>query len=102
MTAPHPIDIHVGAQEDSGVSETKDTGGSAFPSEQHECQDNTWNQTFDPGMALRDYFAGQALVGLMSDSGMRPSNHDEFEHMATRLYQVADAMLNERAKGEAA
>ena len=75
---------------------TKNDGGTAFPSEQSECQDNTWNQTFDPGMSLRDWFAGQALIGLMSDSGMRPSNLDEFDHMATRLYQVADAMLKAR------
>ena len=74
----------------------KKDGGSAFPSEQSECQDNTWNQTFDPGMSLRDWFAGQAMVGLMGDSGLRPSNLDEFEHMATRLYQVADAMLKAR------
>ena len=71
---------------------TKDTGGPAFPGGQFHV----------PGMSLRDWFAGQAMVGLMSASGMRPSNLDEFEHMATRLYQVADAMLIERAKGEAA
>jgi hypothetical protein len=80
----------------------KSDGGSAFPSEQSECQDNTWNQTFDPGMSLRDWFAGQALVGLMSGSCMRPSALDEFEYMAKQLYQVADAMLKERAKGAAA
>jgi hypothetical protein len=51
-------------------------------------------------IGLRDWFAGQALVGLMSDSGMRPSSLSEFEHMAMRLYQVADAMLAERAKQE--
>jgi hypothetical protein len=51
-----------------------------------------------PGMTLRDYFAGQALIGLMSDPGLRPSRLDEFAHMAERLYQVADALLAERAK----
>ena len=55
-------------------------------------------QFFDPGMSLWDWFAGQAMVGLMSEPGLRPSNTDEFEHMATRLYQVADAMLKERKK----
>lgn len=51
------------------------------------------------GMSLRDWFAGQALIGLMSDPGLRPSSTGEFEHMARRLFQVADAMLAERAKG---
>ena len=47
-------------------------------------------------MTLRDWFAGQALNGIMSDPGMRPSSLSEFEHMAQRLYQVADAMLKAR------
>lgn len=51
------------------------------------------------GMTLRDWFAGQALAGLMSDPGLRPCNVEEFEHMAKRLYQVADALLSERDKG---
>jgi hypothetical protein len=50
------------------------------------------------GMTLRDYFAGQALVGIMSDPGMRPASLSEFGHMATRMYQVADAMLVAREK----
>jgi len=46
---------------------TNKTGGPAFPSEQGECQDGTWNQTYDSGMSLRDYFAGQALMGLCAN-----------------------------------
>lgn len=38
----------------------KNTGGPAFPAEQHETNDGNWNQTFDPGMTLRDYFAAHA------------------------------------------
>lgn len=53
-----------------------------------------------PGMTLRDWFAGQALVGLMSDPGLRPDKLAEFQHMAVRLYQVADAMLAERERGK--
>jgi hypothetical protein len=50
------------------------------------------------GMSLRDWFAGQALAGIMGDAGMRPSGVHEFAHLAERLYQLADAMLAERAK----
>ncbi len=38
----------------------KDNGGPAFPCQQAETQDGCWNQTFDSGMSLRDWFAGQA------------------------------------------
>ena len=41
------------------------------------------------GMTLRDYFAAKALTGIAADS---------FEEVAKLAYQVADAMLTERAK----
>lgn len=44
------------------------------------------------GMTLRDYFAAQALAGCMArDNGAVIT--------ACALYQIADAMLAERAKG---
>lgn len=44
------------------------------------------------GMSLRDYFAGQALVGVMaSANGAIPA-----EQFAAAAYQVADAMLAAR------
>ena len=72
-------------------------GGPAFPSEQHETQDGTWNQTFERGMTLRDYFAGQALAGLMAseaDGGVYLA-----DHAALRAYEFADAMLKARESG---
>lgn len=42
------------------------------------------------GMSLRDYFAGQALTGIVS---RRPSDPDR---MALEAYELADAMLDER------
>jgi hypothetical protein len=62
-------------------------GGPAFPV---ICEE--WpNQ---PGMKLRDWFAGQALAGYCSAS---PAEVDE--DLATCAYSVADAMLEEREKG---
>lgn len=57
-----------------------DHSDPAFPS-------NTWPVTV--GMSLRDYFAGQALVGLLAcgnTSGVPMS-------FATWAYEQADAML---------
>jgi hypothetical protein len=76
------------------------TGGSAFPRSgfapegvrSEDCDITDARE----GMTLRDWFAGQALIGLMSDPGLRPDNVAEFAHMASRLYQVADAMLAHR------
>lgn len=45
------------------------------------------------GMTLRDWFAGQALIGSMAGIAGEPY---EF---AEEAYAVADAMLAERAKG---
>jgi hypothetical protein len=43
------------------------------------------------GMTLRDYFAGQALAGMMSST-----DACDPEAVASRAYVVADAMLEER------
>lgn len=49
-----------------------------------------------PGMTLRDYFAGQALIGLAMLGGQE---HRTPEEDATLAYRHADAMLAERLKG---
>jgi len=61
----------------------KNNGGAAFPRPKYE-----------PGMSLRDYFAGQALAGIASISadGFSLSEHDA----ASWAYQYADAMLKVR------
>jgi hypothetical protein len=49
-----------------------------------------WDSIQD-GMTLRDYFAGQALVALLSRSDFLRS-----KIMAENAYAYADAMLEER------
>ena len=55
------------------------------------------------GMSLRDYFAGQALTGLIrTKDGLRALNGDaEYpleKNLAFACYGIADAMLSERDK----
>lgn len=69
------------------MSEIKD-GGPAFP-----CTDA--KGFVSEGMSLRDYFAAQALAGLMTDA-MR--NDRSFSLNARDCYALADAMLAEREK----
>jgi hypothetical protein len=88
------------------VSEKKtDDGGPAFPSplewrERAPNGDETtgvYDNAHD-GMTLRDYFAAKTLVGILQVPELRPASDEEIRHLAMRVYQVADAMLAERAK----
>jgi hypothetical protein len=65
---------------------TKD-GGPAFPY-QHDHGNHPYEQAF--GMTLRDYFAAAALQAV--------GHGDSDEKVARYCYQLADAMLAERAK----
>jgi hypothetical protein len=53
-------------------------------------------------MTLRDYFAGQAIAGLMSGLGssMEWPSHQQIKSAAGYSYQVADALLKARTQGE--
>lgn len=67
-------------------------GGPAFPSEQGTSPEGTWNQTFDPGMSLRDYFAIRAL-SLVPRLIRTELSYDD---LAFEAYALADAMLKAR------
>ena len=45
------------------------------------------------GMTLRDYFAGQALVGIITHPGGKAG---DWEGAAEDAYESSDAMLEER------
>jgi len=65
-------------------------GGPAFPvAENHKvAADVPWTQ----GMTLRDWFAGQALVGMLGDSSFDAPE----DRLAAGAYAMADAMLRAR------
>lgn len=48
----------------------------------------------EAGMTLRDWFAGQALVGLM----FRADSPAQRNEIADMVYAIADAMLQQREK----
>ena len=62
-------------------------GGPAFPAWKDEDRTRMWFL----GMSLRDYFAGQALVGMPGQVGPRAE-----EQIAMMAYAIADAMLKAR------
>jgi hypothetical protein len=51
------------------------------------------------GMTLRDYFAADALQGLLADSSCSAfCDNETIEGVVNGAYQLADAMLAERSK----
>jgi hypothetical protein len=54
----------------------------------------THNDIICTGMTLRDYFAAKAMLGIISD----PDTQMNYEEIATRAYQYADAMMEVRAE----
>ena len=63
-----------------------DDGGSEFP-----FAEATTDFSVSPGMTLRDWFAGQALTGMLDRTyGMK------IEIIAARSYEMADAMIAAR------
>jgi len=73
-----------------------DDGGSAFPSEQKTLPDGTWDQTYQPGMSLRDWFAGQVINGTYAGD-----HSTSFATDAAEAYRQADAMLAARKEPSA-
>lgn len=69
-------------------------GGPAFPrASGPEPRVNSVTDYCD-GMSMRDWFAGQALAGILSDAPRGYSG----QAVAAEAYAFADAMLAERAK----
>ena len=62
-------------------------GGPAFPLGAREGVPNTM------GMSQRKYFAGQALIGLLTTLKVNPAH--KAEDIAHDAYVIADAMLAE-------
>jgi hypothetical protein len=81
------------------MTDTKD-GGPAFPREAYVNPNGTTIRTGSDGMSLRDWFAGQALTGILGPnydwftSGDRTGSRAH--EAAYFAYSLADAMLAAR------
>ena len=85
---------------------TKPDGGPAFPIYTLQCDNRghlTNVATYLNGMTLRDYFAGQALAGLLANPTLDVTNksgdgESDSDIIAKACFYFADAMLAEREK----
>lgn len=81
------------------------TGGSAFPIDP-DLQSTGENDAPWRGMTLRDYFAGQALIGLLSGdrsilaNAVNESNTDVYYAASVIAYKFADTMIQVRKDDE--
>lgn len=75
----------------------RDDGGPAFPLSATDVLPMDWMGW--RGMTLLDWFAGQALAGIVQDW---PSGRDNIRNAADRAYLFADAMLAARKPKEPA
>jgi hypothetical protein len=76
----------------------------AFPNPGERAPDGTGIHAGSPGMTLRDWFAGQALQGMLAHSrnghGYRPRDPNEEWHraIADEAYELANMMLRARQR----
>ena len=55
---------------------------------------------FNPGMTLRDYFAGQAIIGILSAPSLRGELGLHINEASDLAYDIADDLLTTRQEYE--
>jgi hypothetical protein len=74
----------------------KENGGPAFPELGNVGYKSEWQS--ESGMTLRDWFAGQALIGMLSNPNIERHPDAGAFRLSKFAYFQADAMLEERYK----
>ena len=76
-------------------------GGQAFPGEQGYTPQG-WNQTYESGMTLRQWYAGQAINALMLtqvESAKRGNvAENAIKELVENAFEIADALIKEGEK----
>ena len=80
---------------------TKNDGGPAYPVN-YDANTDSFGRTYEgfSGMSLRDWFAGQALKGLLAECANPNSfgSWNMLDGIADKAWEAADAMLKARNK----
>lgn len=79
------------------MSDPNNDGGAVYPYSNNSEKEYYW---INKGMTLRDYFAGQALAGILAGSGDKTGFVDYDEKIVARsAWGMADAMIAARKEG---
>lgn len=70
----------------------KDNDIPAFPGQQRLEANMNWNQTWEPGMTLRQWYAGLAMQKLVAQK-WEEKEELTFGDVAQEAFRYADAML---------
>ena len=78
----------------------KDTGGPAFPRTElyAAAMEREGVEASYPGMTLLDWFAGQALAGMLASAPVADRSKPNHKKWAVNAYKFADTMITERNK----
>lgn len=71
-------------------------GGPAFPRPEERDGDGCGLREGSDGMSLRDWFAGQALTGIIADGFVDYENAGWEQRISSSAFFIADAMLKAR------
>ena len=77
------------------MSEERKDGGAAFAAMGVGPAGDIYHEH---GMSLRDWFAGQAFVGMLSARSFLSNNEVDGDMLVATAFAFADAMLAERSK----
>ena len=74
----------------------------AFPSGEILTKVGNTIKKQEDGMTLHDYFVGQALIGILSRMEQHKADAEQhtLEKVSRLSFKIADAVLEERLKGE--
>jgi len=78
--------------------ETKNNGGSAFPTQESSEYNGHRSQYAEPGMSLRDYFAAKVMAKVMPDTVSPLSYEEHIKNAAEWSYKMAGAMIKARER----
>ena len=76
----------------------KETGGQAFPSMKYFKIGDLEKGVSTEGTTLRDYFAGQAMIAMITAGPYAYQKRSSLDDTSNACYKYADSMLEERNK----
>jgi len=79
------------------MASERNDGGPAYPGEQGHDPEHGWNETWDPGMSMRQRYKLVVMAEIMREALKLPDQPTVFDDVAQASAAFADALLAEDA-----